>query len=547
VIILKKILLYFFIIFLLSTGFNSSALQEKNTMKIINLYHDGIIRNDCLIMPELIQNTIALPNNYETSEYLIGSVSVGVFLLESNGAIDYNLEDWTQEEENQVTSEIIDSMTWWENQKPDADVKFFYDWNYQVQVSYEPIIHPSAITDVEYQELWVNEALSNFGYDTGTMGERAYSYVNDLRAEKDTDWAYAIFIVDSSEDVDGAFIDGYFAYSYLGGPFLIMTYDNQRFGIGMMNQVLAHEMGHTFWATDEYNGYPEYSGYLNARDVDGSGCVMDITVGLCVSSGTALQVGWRDTDADSILDIVDTNPITELELIDDNPSGEYRFDFEGISSIQPYPNNNPYRADNNVSINIIENVQYRINDGEWIDIPPLDEGYDNDVESFEFTTEPIPKGIHKIEVKAINSVGNSDLDPPFIIVFVDTNNSEPLKPITPQGPSSGKTNENYEYTSVTTDPDGEDVYYYFDWGDGNNSGWVGPLQSGELVVVSHIWLNQGNYEIKVKAKDINGFESDWSDPLPVSMPKNKTINTPFFIQKLFQQFPMFEKILNQII
>jgi len=27
------------------------------------------------------------------------------------------------------------------------------------------------------------------------------------------------------------------------------------------------------------------------------------------------------------------------------------------------------------------------------------------------------------------------------------------------------------------------------------------------------------YEIRVKAKDIWGYESDWSDPLPVSMPK----------------------------
>ena len=68
---------------------------------------------------------------------------------------------------------------------------------------------------------------------------------------------------------------------------------------------------------------------------------------------------------------------------------------------------------------------------------------------------------------------------------------------------------------------------YINWGDGTDSGRLGPYVSGATAVANHKWINQGSYEIKVKAKDETGFKSDWSDPLPVTMPKKKAVNTPF--------------------
>jgi hypothetical protein len=544
----NKIIITIIIATFLFTGFGAFASQEILDNKLDRSSVDvDFLKNDVLILPNAIKNAFSSPNFYETSEYLIGSVSIGVFFLESNGSIDDNIEDWTSYEESIVSSEIQEGITWWENQNPNADVLFHFEWNYNVSISYEPIIHPSAVTNDEYQQLWVNEALANFGYDTGTWIDRSYSYLNDLRVEKNTDWTYAIFIIDSSEDNDGAFSDGYFAYAYLGGPFLIMTYDNQRFGIDMMNQVLAHEMGHTFWATDEYNGIIEYSGYLNARDVDGSRCVMD-TVELCVSSGTALQIGWRDTDLDSILDIVDTYPDTILHLSNDSQLENEVFNFNGTAIVQPYPNNNPFRADNDISINIISNIQYRINNSNWINVQPKDGKYDNYTENFEFETDPLPKGDYKIEARSINSVGNSDLTPATVNVSVDNYNSKPIKPTIPSGPSNGKQGTEYEYLSSAVDPDGDDVYYLFDWGDGEYSDWIGPLDSGEEVTVVHTWFSKGNYEIKVKAKDINGFESDWSDPLSVSMLKSKIINKSLsnIIEKYIHLLTTLEQLFNHL-
>jgi hypothetical protein len=103
-------------------------------------------------------------------------------------------------------------------------------------------------------------------------------------------------------------------------------------------------------------------------------------------------------------------------------------------------------------------------------------------------------------------------------------NQGPERPSRPSGPSSGDFGVEYTYTSSTTDPDGDGLYYWFNWGDNTNSGWLGPFDSGDEVSSSHIWEARGNYGIKVKAKDESGAQSEWSDTLPVSMPKNTVAN-----------------------
>ncbi len=98
----------------------------------------------------------------------------------------------------------------------------------------------------------------------------------------------------------------------------------------------------------------------------------------------------------------------------------------------------------------------------------------------------------------------------------------PDKPVI-DGPTNGKVGEEYTYTSSSTDPDGDQIYYMFDWGDGNFSEWVGPINSGETASTTHIWITGGIYKIKVKAKDIHGAASIWSDPYGVIIPRNKNL------------------------
>jgi hypothetical protein len=106
-----------------------------------------------------------------------------------------------------------------------------------------------------------------------------------------------------------------------------------------------------------------------------------------------------------------------------------------------------------------------------------------------------------------DSAGGSDM---IFVYELYTTNSPPVIPGTPGGPTSGITGVEYTFTATTTDPEGEDIYYWFDWGDGENSGWVGPYDSGQEGSASHIWTSAGDFDVKVKAKDVNGGESDWS-------------------------------------
>ena len=127
-------------------------------------------------------------------------------------------------------------------------------------------------------------------------------------------------------------------------------------------------------------------------------------------------------------------------------------------------------------------------------------------------------------------------------------NSPPEKPSKPVGPTSGTPGEEYTYSTSTTDGEGEQILFWFDWDDGTNTGWIGPFNSGETCEANHIWQEKGNYQIRVKAMDINDYESDWSDSLPISMPKNKkSINTPFllrFLENHPYMFPILRHLLG---
>jgi len=471
--------------------------------------------------PLLLQRTGPGPGYYDTSEYLIGSVALGVIFLESNGVNDPNTENWTSTEVASVRSEINQTITWWAAQNSYAGITFALDVQLNVQISYEPIIHPSPFTDPAWEKLWVSEAMASLGYTSGDWMKRTRDYLNAIRLTYSTDWAYAVYIVDSSADIDGCFSDGYSAYGYLGGPFVVMTYDNGGWGIAGMDQVFAHETGHIFWATDEYNGVTEYSGYLNAADVEGSGCLMDTNV-LTLSSGTQLQVGWRDTDGDTILDIIDTFPETTVIPYTPDPTSNHILVYTGNAMDVAYPNQNPQPSDpgNDITLNCIVLVLYRIDGGTYMPTAPSDGAWDEWQEGYTFTTVYLPSGSHLIEVVSMNSVSNVDQTPARDTVTVDNPPNNP----TISGPASGRPRVEYSYNVSTVDSDGDQVSFFIDWGDGTTSGWLGPVASGGSVMAKHTWSTKGNYTIQAKARDPLSMESGWGTlqvAIPVHTPANQ--------------------------
>jgi hypothetical protein len=120
------------------------------------------------------------------------------------------------------------------------------------------------------------------------------------------------------------------------------------------------------------------------------------------------------------------------------------------------------------------------------------------------------------------AVENTQLTIATLCTIAEIKSNEiPDIPTVPTGEDTGNINNEYTYSSQTTDPQDDDVYYLFNWGDGTDSGWIGPYPSGTPGEASHIWDTKGSYIIRAKAKDINGYESGWSEGFGVVMPREK--------------------------
>ena len=133
-----------------------------------------------------------------------------------------------------------------------------------------------------------------------------------------------------------------------------------------------------------------------------------------------------------------------------------------------------------------------------------------------------------VKIYKINVSGGSD-------------NNPPEKPFI-EGRVDGIPNTWYEFRFSSTDPDGDILTIFVDWGDGQNENTQGV--SGEIKFLYHAWNASGDYTIRAQATDEHGAKSEWATS-PIHMPKTKDINAPLFLQKFFQCFPFFEKILNQ--
>jgi hypothetical protein len=115
------------------------------------------------------------------------------------------------------------------------------------------------------------------------------------------------------------------------------------------------------------------------------------------------------------------------------------------------------------------------------------------------------------------STSSTVTDNGSITAHFNWTNHAPNTPGTPSGPTSGSAGVLYTYSTSTSDPDGCDIYYLFDWGDGSNSGWVGAS-------FPHSWNVAGTYYVRAKAKDHHDAESGWSSSLTVIIVGPRTIH-----------------------
>jgi len=162
-------------------------------------------------------------------------------------------------------------------------------------------------------------------------------------------------------------------------------------------------------------------------------------------------------------------------------------------------------------------------------------GFTDESGTVELEIEDVSEGDVDIVVTAHNYLYYSSQITSYI-------NTPPEIPDSPSGPDVGKPGTTYLFTGDTTDFDNDRILYSFSWGDGTYSDWVGPFDSGEPATAQKAWDESGTYEIKVKAKDTYGDETDWSDPMEVRMPRIFTI-----WDIIEMNFPRMYSILSMIL
>lgn len=379
-------------------------------------------------------------NFYDIAEFMEGKISVAIILPESKGGHDASTENWDASREAQVVSEVQSGMNWWHEQasKRNIDLSFTYHTYFgrtdsRAQTTYEPI-NRSSFTGSAQQGLWINEIMNNFGYPGSDYFYNTLSFSNDMIVDDNSDWGFIMFVADSKNDADGNFADGKFAYSYYGGPFMVQTYDNNTYGINNMEAIVAHETGHTFYALDQYYSAKQdctkKAGYLgianqnSAYSSSGSGCASNessiMRGGIYpyqqnhLDQYAANQIGWKDSDSDNIIDILDVSP--SISVIEKSEKGDGSYSVKGKATVGKTANKNPYTdsihayynvTPNNITTNTISKVWYRLSNSGWQEVGASDGSYNSGEESFSFTTPALSQGNSNIEIKVQDSSGNT--------------------------------------------------------------------------------------------------------------------------------------------
>ena len=393
----------------------------------------------------------------DLAEYLLGSTAVTAVFFESDGSLDTSTEDWTPTLIEETKTKIQNSLDWWSdtfqrhqvcaaldleaascqtlstaeidslaNDHARHEIDFVVDWTYAdnpLPTAFEPI---NRISD-DYL-YWGTQFLQEVGYSGSTLsfGEDLVDFNHAQRLALETDWAFTLFVANSEQDAE----DNWAA----GGSFTrAFAFPQEKLIVqpsGRPASTTAHEIGHMYWAFDEYapaGTYFSSRGYYNqqnenAHDNPTPGFVqvdsiMDREAGV---SGTLLEnayeaetsspasfkmLGWRDSDHDGIMDVLDVpHQIAGTGYY--NQAAD-RYEFRGSSQVQTLPNLNARPSGtrsgslrNDITLNQITKAEYRI-DGEDNPWQTADLSSNGDAVELDLSLA-VPTDFNSIEIRTVD-------------------------------------------------------------------------------------------------------------------------------------------------
>ena len=396
--------------------------------------------------------------DYQTSEFLIGRVAVGIVTPQVRGGA-----RWTQQALLDAAAASRNAMYFWKaraSKWSDYPIYLAFEYLDELETETSPL---TASNDTRWVSPLMDSARERLGITEPPPGKSqipdqtfadVYQVVNFLRTKLHADWGILIVVGLGDRFTEQP---GLGAYAYLGGPFLVSPNKPTNWGL---EGLLIHESGHLFFALDEYccggtsSPCSAVSGYLavsnrNSRNRGFGGCAPNTapcamaTPGRNACSYTEEMMGIKDSNGDGVRDILQTQPIVDifqrdgLEMLDSlgrralsdtittlTPS------FSGVVRDAPLVNKvvisgigagesaavpadgaagvEPAAGDRApITMNTLASAQYRISDIDtnWIWIRPDSSGYDAAVEDFRVFISGLSGGTHTIEFRGTNSTG----------------------------------------------------------------------------------------------------------------------------------------------
>jgi hypothetical protein len=319
----------------------------------------------------------------DTGEFLLGRIAVTPVFLESNGQLDPNTENWSPSSIQGALTNIKTGLDWWTNLLATKTTVHKLEWVIDTTYALNPTptpYEPISRTSDNYS-LWVPQFLGDVGFSaSSSLFANMRDFNNAQRNKLNTDWAFTIFVVNSRNDGDGNFApNGTFtrAFAFAGGQFEVVPSTRPA-------STYTHETGHMFWARDEYSGggrYDQRRGYYNSQNtnaIDGNpnptfqqelsimssgGNLQAAYDQLVTSDATLAQLGWVDSDGDGIFDVLDVPFKLEGTGRLNKSINQYRF--VGKATVQTLPNRNTSGTQDDITLNKIEAIEYRIDGGSW--------------------------------------------------------------------------------------------------------------------------------------------------------------------------------------
>lgn len=386
-----------------------------------------------------VQGAPRAPTSTQTSEFMAGNVVYSVVFVESSSGTgncspaDPQTENWITTPTDTVLSEISAGLTFWTSRANSPKPLTFMLDNRGIRfTSCEPINRSSSD-----QGLWVADALTAMGFPAtpGNYFDVSRSFADSRRTALGGDWGFVIFVVNSLNDTDGSFSNGAFAYAYLNGPFMVLTYDNDGWGISRMDRVALHETGHIFGALDEYASSgcftSDSSGYLNVSNAscNNGGITSDISVmgegseldnpAADVSTSAREALGWRNPTGagGKIVDVIRTATVSLTPFTPD-PTADSTPTYSASAGNSPFPPGGCntlggfcFRVASSVTVSKVQRAQWRLDSGSFTSngVIPSDGAFNEESgEAYTFTpSSSVSVGTHTFRTRSINNFGHT--------------------------------------------------------------------------------------------------------------------------------------------